>query len=185
MKLKRSFINVSLTAMTHNGKLRLYDAAGLPLSKWFKSSLCAPISSEVLNQIAWQERMKTLAYKASQRVCIQNADPWSRRAESFACSFKLRKRQLLRWKGAKRQQDKYSTTNWREAVSRLATQGKNASRRHDQTGWVLWAHTVSNNNEKRAKDIYEKRKLRDGKKTSGTTQSTELYLPSQRSHVDT
>lgn len=185
MRFENRFITVSLSAVLHKGKIRIHDINGLPISKWFDFKRCAPASNKALERVKWQERIKAMLSRASYHASLCNAGPWYRRAESMACSFKLRKGQVLRWRGSKRQLDYFSTTTWENAARRLYIQGKNASRRHDQTGWVLWAHTVSNNHDKRAKDKNEMRKLRDSKTASGTPSETELYLSNKRTRTDT
>lgn len=111
-----------------------------------------PVESKtVLIDRLWRATIQRLINRLWQRAKSRCADPWSKRADGLVKSFRLRlynERPI----GPRVRLENFPTTTWWAAAKRMVWQGHNRARRHDMTGWIHWAHTASNNTNRRQRE---------------------------------
>jgi len=148
MSSKTGVTALSITAIVIGGIATLLDRHGRRICGVRLDRIGAPEPAAIESRIwnSWAKLATTLGFWASQK---DSRDPWCRKAENLAVSFRLRLRQKPHL-GGMRRLDNFSTPTWHEAASRMVAQAHNRLLRFDRSGWIRWSHTVSNNQNKRA-----------------------------------
>jgi len=141
---------VTVNAIGSGDVVILVDRHGRPLScKKRLSDLEGVLDYRVLRAWEWRLAVQRMKSRLSGRSGRRRMTPWKRKTQSLAASLRLRRRfSPSKARGRQRFQC-YSTRTWSDAKTRLWEQGNNRFRRHSRGGWVRWAHTVSNNHNKR------------------------------------
>lgn len=139
---------LSITAIVVGGKATLLDRHGRRLCGVKLDRLGVPDPAVIRGRLwaDWAKLAMVRAFGASQK---SSRDPWRRKAENMAASFRLRRRQKP-YLGGMRRLDNFSSPTWHSAALRMVQQAHNRLRRFERSGWVRWSHTVSNNQNKRA-----------------------------------
>jgi hypothetical protein len=112
-----------------------------------------PISEELTSELLWHYAAKAMTFRYAFVSLKQCNDPWLKRARSLSASYRLRRHDRS-YQGGRKQFDRYPTHTWSDAAKRMVQQAYNRFRRRDRSGWVLWSHTVSSNQNKRAESRY-------------------------------
>jgi hypothetical protein len=171
------FRTLSVLAAVHGGKATLLDRTGRPLLQSVPlSRVDGPIDASALEYWKWRLAFRRMSAQASGRRERATRDPWISKANSLTHSFRLRSLDRLVQPSEWCRFEKYSTTQWEEAIERLYYQAYNRLRRHRQSGWNLWAYTASKNHNKRNGGRYAKAQRRDIENDSHPAGATELPL---------
>lgn len=125
------------------------------------------VPAAVLKAWQWRFAAQGMKNRLSSRCSSRDLTPWERRTQSLAASFRLRRRFPLTKARSRQRFQRYSTHTWDDACSRLWQQGHNRFRRHARTGWERWAHTVSNNHNKRKGGRYARQSYCDSQDDHG------------------
>jgi hypothetical protein len=162
-------IQVSVNAVVQDESAILIDRHGRQLSSRKRlSDLEGVLDPSVITRWEWlltSQRMKNcLSTRSSGRM----KTPWEKRTHSLAKSFRLRVYFPPTETRRKQRFERYSTQTWRDACRRLWEQGHNRLRRHSRGGWVRWAHTVSNNHNKKKGGRYARARYCDRQADHGT-----------------
>jgi hypothetical protein len=149
-----AFRTLSIQAAIHNNKATLLDRNGIPLLYGVPiSRVDGPIHSSVATKWLWKLAIGHMLLKISGDRVRATQDCWKNKADSLAHSFRLRGLDRAHCHEHCRF-ERYPTVTWQEAAKRMQTQGHNHFRRHARNGWNRWAHTVSNNHNKRKEGRY-------------------------------
>lgn len=141
---------IPVHAVVADGQATVIDCHGRPLCrKWPLADLLGPLPLHIANQWRWCEAVRRMKARLDQRYQAASRTPWMTKAKSLAQAFKVRTRFRLPKPKGRQRFERYATTSWHSACERLAEQGYNRVRRHSRDGWIRWAHTVSNNHNKR------------------------------------
>lgn len=145
---------LAVAAIVDGQRATLLDRNGRTICMSVALSRVGPVNEEqILATYAWDTAAIRMAGALLARRKRNEADPWQRKADSLAKSFRLRSFDRAA-RGGRTRFEKYSTTTWPEAAKRLWQQAHNRVRRHDRGGWIRWAHTASGNGNKRADARY-------------------------------
>ncbi len=141
---------ITVNAINRGNFFILIDRRGRRLSRAFRlSDVEGYVDPVVLDEWHWKSACSRIRFRLLSRSHSRKESPWKKRVSNLAASHRMRRR-LPRTKPISRQRfERYSTKNWNDACRRLWQQGDNRARRHSRGGWVRWAHTVSNNHNKR------------------------------------
>ena len=143
---------VWVSAVIQGETARLIDRDGRKVGS-AKLSRLEPVSADIAVACLWQVAAKRLVDRFDFYWLKNVGNAWEQKARCLATSLRLRMKGRP-GKGGRRRFDKYGTTAWPEAAKRMVSQGYNRAKRHDRSGWVLWSHTVSSNQNKRAEARY-------------------------------
>lgn len=113
------------------------------------ASISNLLDESTIREWEWANSVQRMLRRWRARLRRHCHDPWQRRCESLAASFRLRQLSLNSVATGKRHFECYSTSNWSDATKRMWRQSNNRFRRHSRNGWTRWSHTVSNNHNKR------------------------------------
>ena len=140
-------IELNIPALVRKDRATLLDRNGRAICTVRLGRLGIPPADAVEERLwkDWASRMVLKLFALLQR---QPADPWQKKAQGLAVSFRLRRRQRSP-KSQRKMLDNFRTTGWRDASTRMVLQACNRFRRHDRSGWNRWSHTVSSNQNKR------------------------------------
>ena len=141
-------VPLTIYGVVQNRTARLFDRDGRSLCSVRVDRIGLP-PKRVVRRIIWWNWATRMAQRARSFSQKRLADPWLRKAEVLAMSFRLRRRQQ-QYLGGRRRLDRFNTTTWHDAALRMVLQAHNRFRRFARSGWVRWSHTVSNNQNKRA-----------------------------------
>ncbi len=113
------------------------------------SEIEGTLSSASLQQWKWRMAVQRMMSRILARTGKREQSAWEKRTSSLAASLRLRRR-FKPTKANKRQRfERFKTRTWRDACIRLWQQGDSRARRYSRNGWTKWAHTVSNNHNRR------------------------------------
>jgi hypothetical protein len=142
----------TVSAIIRGDKATLIDRHGCTIGHAERSQL-GPLDDGAKEELAWQRAVNSMAGHFAFRQLAQINDPWLKKADTLASSFRLR--QHDRPKRSDRQRlANFRTTTWPDAGIRMVEQAHNRFRRNGRSGWTLWSHTVSSNQNKRAEARY-------------------------------
>jgi hypothetical protein len=165
----------------------IVDRDGRVLARDIVLDRLRPLENErkLLDAMQWitaaRRMQQSLARRTNRRLAEK--DPWKRKAENLAASFRRRSLDNVRPKDRGRF-EQYRTTTWDEAVRRLWQQGHNRFRYFNRSGWNRWSYTVSNNHNKKSGGRYAKTAHRNGTADSQSDQAARLPVRTDRTSFD-
>lgn len=128
----------------------LVDRRGRPLSTRQRlSELEGALDPSVPATWAWRLAARRMKSQFLSRCGNRQKSPWETKVSTLVASFRLRGRFRPAKARTRQRFERYATHTWEAASKRLWEQGHNRFRRHARGGWVRWAHTVSNNHNKK------------------------------------
>ncbi len=141
---------VPVNAVMRGGHVYLIDRNGRRISSsHLLSNIVGEVSESVITKLSWDYAVRRMLSRCAGRRTAAKMSDWDRKAETLSRSFLMRRRfGAFKAKGRQRF-ERYKTSDWETACKRVWQQGHNRYRRHSRSGWVRWAHTVSNNHNKR------------------------------------
>lgn len=161
MKQPLAIQRVSVPAIIYANHLIVVDQRGRKLSQAipFQQVIDDPDPC-VLRRWLWWATVQRLQNTWKRQMERSQMNPWQKKAEILATSFRLRGYDVVRPHGRQRF-EKYATTSWPEAACRLGHQISNRCRWRRRTGWERYAHSAANNHNKRKGGRYARNRYRD------------------------
>jgi hypothetical protein len=159
LKETTDFQMLSIPAVVRNGKAVLLDRQGNALAKGVPlHCVTGEFDKQLAERWMWFLAAQRLSWRyfAGHRGKVRN--PWVKKANNLAASFRLRSYDLTRPRGRCRF-EQYPTHTWKDAAKRMWHQGNNHYRLYTRSCWARWAHTVSSNHNKRVGGRYGKAKI--------------------------
>lgn len=153
---------LSVYAVLHGDVVILIDHLGRPISRRRRrSDFERDLAPSVPEVWAWRFAVRRMKSQFTVRCTRRQKPPWQAKADSLAVAFRIRARSRPIKARSRQRFERYATSTWKAASKRLWEQGHNCFRRHSRSGWVRWAHTVSNNHNKRQGGRYANARYRD------------------------
>lgn len=140
---------VTVLAVVTGRGFTLLDRQGHMIGATLRATcLNGPIEPRMAEPHLWRLATARMAATSKRYNASRRENAWLRRADSLAKSFQIRGRDRS-CPHSRQRFERYSTSDWPQAVSRMYMQGINAARYHSRSGWQRWANTVANNHNKR------------------------------------
>lgn len=142
--------SITVPAIVVGNRAFLIDSKGRQICRSRLLTSFEGIADEsVVVSWRWRLAVQRMKHRAQSHCGEQDRDPWAAKVKSLETSLRLRRTFATSRPRRRQRFEHYLTHEWPDAVHRMLEQGRNRSRRHSRDGWVRWAHTVSNNHNKR------------------------------------